>query len=228
MARIQGGAIMKVKDMMSTDVLTINLDTNINEAFRIMKEKKVRRLPVMDRGKLVGIITLSDLNRAAPSAATSLSIHELNYLLARTKVKDIFPANRKVVTVSPENYIETAAKLMLQHRISSLPVMDGEKLVGIITETDLFRALVDILGVKRPHTRIDTLIPEGPGSLAEITGLMASRGINIINTVVYYDAGLDKYKAILRIEELDYEPVVEALRAKGFEIESVIVSDQVE
>mgnify|MGYP001011602518 FL=1 len=219
---------MKVKEMMSTDVLTISLDANVNEAFRIMKEKNVRRLPVMNQGKLVGIITLSDLNQAAPSAATSLSIHELNYLLARTKVKDIFPVNQKVVTVSPENYIETAAKLMLQHQISSLPVMDGEKLVGIITETDLFRALVDILGVKRAHTRIDTLIPEGPGSLAEITGLMASRGINIINTVVYYDASLDKYKVILRIEELDYEPVVEALRAKGFQIESVIVSKQVD
>ena len=127
---------MKVKDMMSTDVLTINLDTNINEAFRIMKEKKVRRLPVMDRGKLVGIITLSDLNRAAPSAATSLSIHELNYLLARTKVKDIFPPTAKRHRF-PET-IETAAKLM-QHRISSLPVMDGEKLVGIGNRNRPFR-----------------------------------------------------------------------------------------
>lgn len=219
---------MKVKDIMSTDVLTIDLNANVNEAFRIMKEKDIRRLPVLDQGKLAGIITLSDLNQAAPSAATSLSIHELNYLLARTKVKDIFPVHQKVITVTPQTYIETAAKLMLQHQISGLPVMEGQELVGIITETDLFRALVDILGVKRPHTRIDTLIPEGPGSLAEITGLMASRGINIINTVVYYDAGLDKYKVILRIEELDYEPVVKALRAKGFQIESVIVSDQAE
>lgn len=219
---------MKVKDRMTAQVFTIGMDANVNEAFRIMKEKNIRRLPVMDHGRLAGIITLSDLNQAAPSAATSLSIHELNYLLARTKVKDVFPPHQEVITVTPQTYIETAAKLMLQHQISGLPVLEGEQLVGIITETDLFRALIDILGVKRPHTRIDTLIPEGPGSLAEITGLMASREINIINTVVYFDDTLNKYKVILRIEELDYEPVVEALRSKGYQIESVIVSERLE
>ncbi len=216
---------MKVSDRMSTEVFTISIDANVNEAFRIMKEKNIRRLPVMDQGRLVGIITLGDLNQASPSAATSLSIHELNYLLARTRVRDVFPPHQEVITVTPQNYIETAAKLMLQHQISGLPVMEGDKLVGIITETDLFRALIDILGVKRPHTRIDTLIPEGPGSLAEITGLMASKGINIINTVVYFDDALSKYKVILRIEELDYEQVVEALRSKGYEIESVLVAE---
>jgi acetoin utilization protein AcuB len=213
---------------MSADVFTIGLDASVNEAFRIMKEKNIRRLPVMDKNRLAGIITLGDLNQATPSAATSLSIYELNYLLARTRVKDIFPPHQKVITVTPQTYIETAAKLMLQHQISGLPVMEGDKLVGIITETDLFRALIDILGVKRPHTRIDTLIPEGPGSLAEITGIMASRGINIINTVVYFDDALGKYKVILRIEALDYQPVVEALRSKGYEIESVLVSERVE
>jgi acetoin utilization protein AcuB len=219
---------VKVKDCMSSDVITINLDTNVNEAFRIMKERNIRRLPVLDKGHLVGIITLGDLNQASPSAATSLSIHELNYLLARTRVRDVFPSHQEVITVTPHTYIETAAKLMLEHQISGLPVMDDQNLVGIITETDLFRALIDILGVKRPHTRIDTLIPEGPGSLAEITGLMAARGINIINTVVYYDAALDKYKVILRIEELDYAPVVEALQEKGFQVESVIVNPQID
>lgn len=219
---------MKVRDRMTAEVFTIGMDANVNEAFRIMKEKNIRRLPVMNQGRLAGIITLGDLNQAAPSAATSLSIHELNYLLARTRVKDVFPPHQELITVTPQTYIETAAKLMLQHQVSGLPVMEGDQLVGIITETDLFRALIDILGVKRPHTRIDTLIPEGPGSLAEITGLMASRGINIINTVVYYDASLNKYKVILRMEELDYEPVVDALRSKGYQIESVIVSEPVD
>ncbi len=219
---------MKVGERMSKDVITINLDTNINEAFRIMKEKNIRRLPVLDKGTLVGIITLSDLNQASPSSATSLSMHELNYLLARTKVRDIFPAEQTLITVTPDTYIETAAKLMLEHQISGLPVMDGPSLVGIVTETDLFRALIDILGVKRPHTRIDTLIPEGPGSLAQITGLIAERGINIINSVVYFNAGLNKYKVILRIEELDYQPIVQHLEEKGFKVESVIVISQLD
>lgn len=215
---------MKVKDRMSKNVLTISLDSSINEAFRLMKERNIRRLPVMEKERLVGIITLSDLNKAAPSQATSLSIFELNYLLAKTRVKDIFSPEKELHTVGPEDYIEVAAKLMLDQQVSGLPVVDDGRLVGIITETDLFRALIDILGVKRPHTRIDALIADGPGGLAEITGIMAARGINIINTVMYYEPVLDKYKIQLRIEELDFGPVVEELKAKNYTIESVIAS----
>jgi CBS-domain-containing membrane protein len=215
---------LKVKDRMSKNVVTISLDGSINEAFRLMKEKNIRRLPVMDKERLAGIITLSDLNKAAPSQATTLSIFELNYLLAKTRVKDVFSPEKELHTVSPEDYIEVAAKLMLAQQVSGLPVVDDDRLVGIVTETDLFRALIDILGVKRPHTRIDALIADGPGGLAEITGIMAVRGINIINTVMYYEPALDKYKIQLRIEELDYGPVVEELKAKNYEIESVIAS----
>lgn len=217
---------MKVKDRMSKNVVTISLDGSINEAFRLMKEKNIRRLPVMDKERLAGIITLSDLNKAAPSQATTLSIFELNYLLAKTRVKDVFSPEKELHTVSPEDYIEVAAKLMLAQQVSGLPVVDDDRLVGIVTETDLFRALIDILGVKRPHTRIDALIADGPGGLAEITGIMAVRGINIINTVMYYEPALDKYKIQLRIEELDYGPVVEELKAKNYEIESVIASPE--
>lgn len=88
---------MKVKDRMSTEVKAVQLDTSLTEAFRLMKEGNIRRLPVQDKGKLVGIITLSDLNQAAPSSATSLSVHELNYLLAKTKIKDILPKNKKLL-----------------------------------------------------------------------------------------------------------------------------------
>lgn len=218
---------MKVKDRMSTNVVTISLDGSINEAFRLMKERNIRRLPVMEKERLVGIITLSDLNKAAPSQATTLSIFELNYLLAKTRVKDIFSPEKELHTVGPEDYIEVAAKLMLDQQVSGLPVVDDGRLVGIITETDLFRALIDILGVKRPHTRIDALIADGPGGLAEITGIMAARGINIINTVMYYEPALDKYKIQLRIEELDFGPVVEELKAKNYTIESVIASPQI-
>ncbi|HWP97777.1 MAG TPA: CBS and ACT domain-containing protein [Syntrophomonadaceae bacterium] len=219
---------MKVRDRMSRDVASINLEASVTEAFRIMKEKNIRRLPVLEKEKLVGIITLSDLNQASPSTATSLSIHELNYILARTKIADVIPKKQQLITATPENYIETAARLMLENRISGLPVVEAGELVGIITETDLFRALIDILGVKRPHTRIDTFVPEGPGGLAELTGLIAARGINIINSVVYYDQALDKYKVILRIEELNYQPVVEDLKSRGYDIESVIVNTRVD
>ncbi|MGI5912146.1 MAG: CBS and ACT domain-containing protein [Syntrophomonadaceae bacterium] len=216
---------MKVKERMSVDVKTVDMNTSLIEAFRLMKENNIRRLPVMDKGKLVAIVTLSDLNQASPSIATSLSIHELNYLLAKTKIRDILPKKQELITIGPENYIETAAKIMRQYMISGLPVVDNGKLVGIVTETDIFDAFIDILGVRRAHTRIDIYIENRPGSLAEVTGLIADRGINILNTVAYYDNKKSKYKMILRIEELKYEPVMEELTAKGYEIESIIVRD---
>lgn len=216
---------MKVKDRMKGNVSTVEMDASINEAFRIMKEKNIRRLPVMNNGKLAGIITLSDLNQAAPSSATSLSIHELNYLLARTKISDILPKKQKLLTVEPDNFIETAARIMRDNKVSGLPVVANGRLVGIITETDIFDALIDILGVHNAHTRIDFIAQDRPGSLAEVTGLIGARGINISNIVVYFDEKIEKYKVILRMEELDYQPVIDEMKSKGYEIESVLTRD---
>ncbi len=217
---------MKVKERMTIGVKTVQMDTSVAEAFRLMKENNIRRLPVMDKNKLVGIVTLTDLNQAAPSTATTLSIHELNYLLAKTKIKDILPKKQRVVTVSPENYIETAAKIMRSKKVSGLPVLDNEKLVGIVTETDIFDALIDILGVKKAHSRIDLYVRERPGTLAEIIAIIANNGINILNTVVYYEDKKDKYKIILRLESLENEAVIKELESKGYEIESIIVRSE--
>lgn len=216
---------MKVKDRMTKEVKTVQLDTSVAEAFRMMKENNIRRLPVLEKSKLMGIITLTDLNQAAPSTATTLSIHELNYLLAKTKIKDILPKKQKVITVSPENYIETAAKIMRQNKVSGLPVLDEGKLVGIVTETDIFDALIDILGVKKAHSRIDLYVRERPGTLAEITAIIANSGINILNTVVYYEDKKDKYRIILRLESLNNEELIKKLENQGYEIDSVIVRD---
>ncbi|HPF43609.1 MAG TPA: CBS and ACT domain-containing protein [Syntrophomonadaceae bacterium] len=214
---------MKVKDRMTTGVKTVQLETSVAEAFRMMKDNNIRRLPVLEKDKLVGIITLTDLNQASPSTATTLSIHELNYLLAKTKIKDILPKKQNVFTVSPENYIETAAKIMRQNKISGLPVIENGKLVGIVTETDIFDALIDILGVKKAHSRIDLYVRERPGTLAEITSMIAENGINILNTVVYYEDKKDRYKIILRLESLENDELIKKFAAKGYEIESVIV-----
>ncbi|NLW90070.1 MAG: CBS domain-containing protein [Syntrophomonadaceae bacterium] len=216
---------MKVKDRMNSNVKKVELDSGINEAFSIMKDNNIRRLPVMDQGKVIGIVTLSDLNRAAPSFATSLSIYELNYLLARTKIRDVMPKGQKLLTVSSETFIETAARVMRDNKVSGLPVVDDDKLVGIITETDLFDALIDILGVHAAHTRIDFIVNDRPGPIAEVTGIIAARGINITNIVVYFDEKKGQYKVILRMKESDYQPVVDEMIAHGYEIESVITRD---
>ncbi|MEN6462241.1 MAG: CBS and ACT domain-containing protein [Syntrophomonas sp.] len=214
---------MKVRDRMTTDVKTVNLDTSVTEAFRLMKDNSVRRLPVMDNDNLVGMITMRDLNQASPSAATTLSIHELNYILAKTKVKDVLPKKQNLVAIGPDNFIETAAKLMRQNLISGLPVMENDKLVGIVTETDLFDALIEILGVNIPHSRIDVYAVDRPGSLATVTQIIANRGINILNTVVYFDKKKGRYKIILRMEEIECDDIVEEIKSKGFEIDSVLI-----
>lgn len=216
---------MKVKNRMTENPRTVGLDTSVTEAFSLMKENSIRRLPVVDKGKVVGIITVSDLNQATPSMATTLSIHELNYLLAKTKIKDVMPKKQKLITVSPENYIETAARQMREYKVSGLPVIDeNEKLVGIITETDIFDAFIDILGVSRPHTRIDFYTSDRPGTIAGITGMIAEKGKNIVNTVVFFDKKKNQYKMVIRIEELECQDVVEALKDRGYEVESVIIT----
>lgn len=127
-----------IKDWMTKDVVVVTPNTTVPDAHRLMTEKGIRRLPVMDGNKLVGIVTRGDVRGAEPSEATTLSIWELNYLLAKLKLSEIM--TRKPVTVSPNATIGEGAQLMLDNKISGLPVVDGDgKLVGIITESDIFR-----------------------------------------------------------------------------------------
>ncbi len=130
----------RVKDWMSGKVITITPDQTLPDAHEIMKKRKIRRLPVVENGELVGILTLGDLREAGPSDATTLSIFEMNYLLARLKVREIMTTDP--LTVTPQTSLTDAAKLMLHHKIGGLPVVEGNTVVGIITESDIFRAYV--------------------------------------------------------------------------------------
>lgn len=141
----------RVKDWMSGKVITISPDQTLPDAHEIMKKRKIRRLPVVADGQLVGIITLGDLREAGPSNATTLSIFEMNYMLARLKVSEIM--TRDPLTVSPQTSLTEAAKLMLHHKIGGLPVVEGMTVVGIITESDIFRAYVRLaegVGIAAP------------------------------------------------------------------------------
>jgi CBS domain-containing protein len=129
-----------VRNWMTPDPITISPQTTLPEAQQIMFEHRFRRLPVVDRSRLVGILTLGDIREANPSDATTLSVYELNYLLDRLLVKDIMTANP--VTVSPDDMIGEAARLLVEHKIGGLPVTEGELVIGIITETDLCRLLM--------------------------------------------------------------------------------------
>jgi CBS domain-containing protein len=129
-----------VKDWMTHDPVVITPDVTLPEVHHIMAEHKIRRLPVVDNGKLVGIVTRGDIREASPSDATSLSVFELNYLLSKLQVRQVM--TRKPVTVKPQTSIERAAQIMLENKIGGLPVLERGKLVGIITESDIFSMLV--------------------------------------------------------------------------------------
>jgi CBS domain-containing protein len=130
-----------VRDWMTKKVITVDVQTTLPDAHKLMRTNSIRRLPVMERGKLVGIVTRSDIREASPSDATTLSIWEMNYLLSKLKVEQIM--TRDPITISPESTIKEAAHLMYQHKIGGLPVMDAAgHLVGIVTESDIFRTLI--------------------------------------------------------------------------------------
>ena len=130
-----------VQDWMTKKVITVDVRTTLPDAHKLMRTNKIRRLPVMDHGRLAGIITRSDIREASPSDATTLSVWELTYLLSKLEVKQIM--TRDPVTIAPDATIKEAAKLMYTHKIGGLPVVDkAGQLVGIITESDIFRVLI--------------------------------------------------------------------------------------
>ena len=170
---------MLVRERMSRHPITIAPDASLPDALEVMRREKVRRLPVLDKqGKLVGIVLEKDLLYASPSPATSLSVHELNYLVAKIKVKDLMSTN--VITCVEDTPIEEAARMMVDNHISGLPVMRNDMLVGMITESDLFKIFLELLGARAWGLRVTVKIGEGRGVLARLTQDLSARGANIV------------------------------------------------
>ena len=172
---------MLVQGWMTTDVITVDEDTSMMKASIIMKEKKIRCLPVVNRkGELAGIVSDRDLRDAAPSKATTLDVYELNYLLSSIKIKDLMTTN--LVYVRPDETVEFAAILMLENKISSLPVINSKgSLIGIITQTDIFKVLINITGVYTGGIQFAFSLEDRPGSLREAADAIRAYGGRIIS-----------------------------------------------
>ncbi|RTH40455.1 CBS and ACT domain-containing protein [Thermus scotoductus] len=201
---------MLVRDWMTKDPLTVAPDTPVLEAINLLKNKGFRRLPVVKDGKLVGLVTDKDLKDAMPSKATTLSVWEMNYLLSKLTVQEVMA--KPVITVEADAPLEKAALLMEERKIGGLPVMEGEKLVGIITVTDVLRAFIEVLGLKMGGLRITVDIPDVPGALAQMARAVPPANIVSIATAAH----LNGYQhLVLRVVGEDVEGVPDRLRAAG-------------
>lgn len=206
---------MFVRDYMTTSPVTVTPEDSLGEALRLMKEHSIRRLPVMTKGKIAGLVTEQDLMKASPSSATSLSIWEINYLFPKIKIKDIM--TKEIFTVTPETILEEAALLMQENQISTLPVLDGDKLVGIITESDIFKAFIDVLGLNHPSLRVTLQVEDQIGVLKNVFEIVGAVGINIISTIVQRLPD-QKVHLILRLSTGDIEKVTEIFESAGMKV----------
>jgi len=169
---------MLVGERMSKPVITIPPDMPISEALNLMKKEHIRRAPVVKDAKLVGIVSDKDLLNASPSPVTTLSIWEMNYLLSKVTVSQVMTSN--VMIVTEDTPIEQAARIMADNKIGGLPVLRDGHVVGIITETDLFKVFLELLGAREPGVRVTALIEDQPGQLAIITEAIGKRKGNFI------------------------------------------------
>lgn len=188
---------MLVRDRMTPNPVTVADDSSFENALHLMKEKKIRRLPIVSKeGKLVGIVVQKDLFSASPSKATSLSVFEVHYLLSKLKMKDVM--TKRVVTVGEDCPIEEAARVMVDYKIGCLPILRGDTPVGIITETDIFKTFVEILGGRERGLRLTVDVTEGKGVLASMATVIARHDGNIVSLATF--CGRDSNDRIVTVK----------------------------
>ncbi|MGL4648762.1 MAG: CBS domain-containing protein [Caldilineaceae bacterium] len=209
---------MLVRDRMSSPAVTVTAETPFQDALSLMRDRKFRRLPVVnEHGRLVGIVSERDLLHAAPSPATSLSVWEVNYLLWKLKIADVMTED--VVTVSPETPIEDAAQLMISRKIGGLPVVDAHGgLMGLITETDIFSAFTELLGGGEHGLRVQVRVPEGKGVLAKLADAIYRMGGNIISVGTFHDRSAASRMLLVKVSGVERNALESGIKAIGDEV----------
>ena len=208
---------MKIRDLMSTNVVTVSEDTSIHDAKKIMDAHKIRRLPVMKKDKLVGLVTKHMLLEASPSPATSLSIHELHYLLAKMTVKEIMVKNP--YTISPDMPAEEALQLGQEMGYGAFPVMEDGRLVGMVTESDIVRLMTRVLGVREKGKRIDIKGSKNFGDMKRIMEILDEHKTILLSMMTLPpEHEDDDWLVVLRLKSEDAEPIARELKSSGFNV----------
>ena len=207
---------MRIRDIMSTNVVAVDEKTSIHDARRIMEAHKIRRLPVMKKDKLVGLVTKHMLLEASPSPATSLSIHELQYLLAKMTVKDIMI--KKPYTISPDMPPEEALEVGQEMGYGAFPVVEEGRLVGIATESDIVRLMTRVLGVREKGKRITIKASGAFGNMQRIAKILDENKTVLLSMMTLPEPEEDGWLIALRLKSEDAEPIAKELKSSGFNV----------
>jgi len=201
---------MLVGERMTKPAITVRPETTMPDALNLMRKEHIRRLPVVNKnGELVGIVTEADLQKASPSEATSLSIYEVTYLLSKLTLDRIM--TRKVITTDEDCPLEEAARLMADNSIGGLPVMRGKNVVGIITETNLFRIFLELFGARRAGIRLTVSMPDRPGQLAGLAKAISELGGNIIALGSFTGEIPGQGVVTLKVEDVEMDDLKKAV-----------------
>ena len=208
---------MRIRDVMTKNPITVDSETLVLDAQKVMQNNNIRRLPVVEKGKLVGIVTQHDLLQASPSPATSLSIHELNYLLARMKVKEIMKKNP--ITLTPDTPFEEALKMGQDKKIGSFPVVEKGTLVGIATESDIVRFLTHALGIREEGSRVTIEGLGGKlGDLEKIIAIANQHQTIILSMISLPRPEKKDWMIVLRLKTTNPDPIVRDFKKAGFNV----------
>lgn len=209
---------MYVGRIMHTDLITVSPTTSLEDASILVKKKKIDHLLVVnDSGKMVGILSDRDLKQYWASPATTLSNHELNYLLQQVIVEMIMI--KAVITISPDTTVERAALLMREHDINALPVMENDKLVGIITSADVMDVLLRAIGISDESLRLGVMVKDSIGTIATVSGILKEHDINIQSLFSWPEKDYPEvYQLVIRIPKKEGQKAVDALAGKGYKV----------
>ena len=200
---------MLVGERMSRPVISVSPEAPIHDVLAMFKKEHIRRAPVLSDGKLVGIISQGDLLNASPSPVSTLSIWEMNYLLSKVTVKGVM--TKKVATVDVDTPIEEAARIMADKKIGGMPVMNNGKVVGMITETDLFKVFLELMGARDKGIRVTATIDDKPGELAKVTKAIADAGGNFVSFGFFSGADASTKVLTFKVEGIKKEEVKRVL-----------------
>lgn len=216
---------MLIRERMSRPVITINAESSMKDALELMRREHIRRLPVVNkRGQLVGIVTETDLAKASPSQATTLSVFEIRTLTSKVKVEEIMTT--EVVTITEETPIEEAARIMADYEVSGLPVMREGKLVGMITETDLFKVFLELFAARESGVRLTVEVPRSPGQLAKLTRAIFELGGDILALGTFLGESSETGQITTKVDGVSMDALVAAVQPLVMRIVDVRESEK--